>query len=88
MNTFLIILIITVEIAVSDYFIYRLLMRRDINVAPPEEKPVKQKDEPEETLQDNSLTKAERIYLEGLQAVFNYDVDVMKKHLRGEDAND
>lgn len=75
---FLIILILTIVCA--DFILYKKL-----SSLIPKQAPVQSRPSREEEATDNRATYSEQRYMEGIENVLNYDVDTMKKHLRGED---
>ena len=78
------VLIILAGVVGIDYFFYRLI--KPMLIKEPEavaEKKPEEKAEKKEMLEDKA-TNAERLYMEGLQSVLTYDLDICKKYLRGE----
>lgn len=77
MNIILTLILIFVILG-SDWYMFKKL-REMI----PSEKPAEAPKKAEQT--DNHASNAEQRYMEGIENVLNYDVDTMRKHLRGED---
>ena len=79
--------ILILVVLASDYVLYRLLCKK--LERKPEQPAVQSKPsvpkKADDADVDNKASNAERLYLEGLQSILSYDVDTMKKYLRGVD---
>ena len=69
---------------VSVYFNFQNIKAIKSMMAPREEKKPEKKVEKEMSV-DDKASNAERLFNEGMQNVLSFDVDTMKKYLRGDE---
>ena len=71
--------IIIFAIVASDYITYRLISKKiPVKVEPSQKQSEKKPETP-----DDKASNAERLYMEGIQNVLSYDLDIMKQYLKG-----
>ena len=77
--------VLAVLILLSDAFIYLLYRKLSASKAEaPAEKPEKPEKKEKSKNDDNRDALNERLQLEGLQSIMNYDVETARKFYRGE----